>query len=105
MYAGETKGGWSGSPIPAPRSAETAAAVRLFPASGSFFKQIDRHRRSRMAKPPPSGPHSDIKGVNMDARTGVPNRDPAKGTAQDKQKAEEQSLGRPRQSAEKPGGS
>jgi hypothetical protein len=28
-----------------------------------------------MAKPPPSGAHSDIKGVNMDARVNAPNRD------------------------------
>ena len=57
-----------------------------------------------MAKPPPSGEHSDIKGVNMDARVGVPNRDPGKGTAKEKQEAEEESKGRPRQSAERPGG-
>lgn len=57
-----------------------------------------------MSKPPASGPHSDIKGVNMDARVGVPNRDPALGTAADKQEAEKQSKGRPKQTEEKPGG-
>ncbi|HWW64169.1 MAG TPA: hypothetical protein VNZ43_05385 [Sphingomonadaceae bacterium] len=48
-----------------------------------------------MAKPPPSGPHSDISGVNRDARVGVPNRDPAKGTAKELKKADEQSRGKP----------
>jgi hypothetical protein len=57
-----------------------------------------------MTKPPPATPHSDIKGVNMDARIGVPNRDPAQGTAKEKQEAEEQSSGRPAQSAQKSGG-
>ena len=52
-----------------------------------------------MAKPPPSGLHSDLDGVNRDARTGVPNRDARKGTAQEKQAAEEGSAGRPEQSA------
>jgi len=52
-----------------------------------------------MAKPPPSGPHSDLKGVNRDARTGTPNRDPAKGSAREKQAAEEGSAGRPAQSS------
>jgi len=58
-----------------------------------------------MAKPPPSGPHSDIEGVNRDARAGTPNRRPDKGTAADKQKAEQHSKGRPDQTAQKPGGS
>ena len=48
-----------------------------------------------MPMPPPSGPVSDIEGVNRDARAGSPNRDPRKGTAADLQKAEEQSRGRP----------
>lgn len=48
-----------------------------------------------MAKPPPSGPHSDIAGVNRDARTGRPNRDPKKGTAESIHIAEKQSKGRP----------
>jgi len=52
-----------------------------------------------MAKPPPSGPHSDLDGVNQDARAGTPNRDPAKGSAKEKQAAEENSLGRPSRSA------
>jgi hypothetical protein len=57
-----------------------------------------------MSKPPLSGPHSDIKGVNMDARVGVPNRDVAKGTAKEKHEAEKQSKGRPQQTEETPGG-
>ncbi len=48
-----------------------------------------------MAKPPPTGPNSDIKGVNRDARAGRPNRDAGKGTAQDIHVAEQQSKGRP----------
>lgn len=48
-----------------------------------------------MPKPPPSTPHSDIEGVNRDARVGVPNRDPKKGTAADIDAAERQSAGRP----------
>jgi hypothetical protein len=52
-----------------------------------------------MAKPPPTGPHSDLKGVNQDARAGAPNRDPNKGTAREKQAAEEGSAGRPTRSA------
>lgn len=57
-----------------------------------------------MPKPPPSGDHSDIRGVNMDARIGAPNRDPRMGTAKEKQEADLRSKGRPRQSAERPGG-
>jgi hypothetical protein len=48
-----------------------------------------------MANPTPSGPHSDIKGVNMDARVNAPNRDLNKGTADDLDKAGEESVGRP----------
>lgn len=52
-----------------------------------------------MAKPPPTGPHSDLNGVNQNARTGTPNRDPAKGSAGAKQAAEEGSAGRPTRSS------
>ena len=48
-----------------------------------------------MAKPPPFGPHSDIGGVNQDARAGRPDRDASKGTAADIASAEAQSAGRP----------
>lgn len=48
-----------------------------------------------MANPPPSGPHSDIKGVNMDARVNTPSRDPDKGTAKELDEADTQSVGRP----------
>jgi hypothetical protein len=48
-----------------------------------------------MAKPPPSGPHSDIKGVNMDARVNAPNRDIDKGTAKELDEAGKESVGRP----------
>ena len=48
-----------------------------------------------MAKPPPSGPHSDIDGVNRDARVNTPNRDPAKGSAAELDAADKQSKGQP----------
>ena len=48
-----------------------------------------------MAKPPPSGPSSDIGGANQDARAGVPNRDPGKGSAESLEQAEANSAGRP----------
>jgi len=48
-----------------------------------------------MTKPPPSGPHSDLTGVNRDARAGVPNRDAGKGTAADIESAREHSRGKP----------
>jgi hypothetical protein len=48
-----------------------------------------------MAKPPPSGPHSDLDGVNRDARVGTPNRDASKGSAKEKGEAQERSSGRP----------
>ncbi len=50
-----------------------------------------------MDNPPPIAPHSDLKGVDRDARAGEPNRDAAKGTAEDKQSAKEKSAGRPTQ--------
>ncbi len=51
-----------------------------------------------MAKPPPSGPHSDMKGADPDARAGVPNRDVSKGTAKEVRNAEKGSAGRPKNS-------
>jgi hypothetical protein len=48
-----------------------------------------------MAKPTPSTPHSDIKGVNMDARVNAPSRDPAKGNAGDLDRADSESVGQP----------
>jgi hypothetical protein len=43
-----------------------------------------RHDQATAIRPA----YSDIKGVNMDARTGVPHRNPEKGTADVKQEAE-----------------
>lgn len=54
-----------------------------------------------MAKPPPSGPHSDLDGVNRDARHGLPNTDPKLGTAKEVKRAEDQSVGRPDESEDK----
>jgi hypothetical protein len=48
-----------------------------------------------MAKPPPSGPHSDIEGVNMDARVNAPNRHIDKGTAKELDAAGKETVGRP----------
>jgi hypothetical protein len=57
-----------------------------------------------MAKPPPSGPSSDIDGVNREARVGTPNGERNLGTAKEKQEAEKESKGRPKQTEQKPGG-
>lgn len=51
-----------------------------------------------MAKPPKTPPHSDITGVNRDARVGDGNVDPKQGTAEDLEKAERESAGRPAKS-------
>ena len=56
-----------------------------------------------MAKPPPSGPHSDIKGVNMDARVNTPSRDPEQGTAKELDEADSQSVGQPDEGEVAPG--
>jgi hypothetical protein len=48
-----------------------------------------------MAKPTPSTPHSDIKGVNMDARVNTPTRDGSKGNAGDLDRADTESVGQP----------
>jgi hypothetical protein len=66
--------------------------VKPLPRFGGSDQRIGR---KRMEKPPPSGPRSDIHGVNRDARTGAPNRDPAKGIAEDKHEAEQGSKGLP----------
>lgn len=48
-----------------------------------------------MAKPPPSGPHSDIAGVNRDARPGSFTPDPEGNKAGELQRADEQSKAQP----------
>ncbi len=48
-----------------------------------------------MAKPPPSGPHSDIAGVNRDARPGSFTPDPQGNKAGALQQADEQSKAQP----------
>ena len=48
-----------------------------------------------MAKPPPSGAHSDIKGVNMDGRVNTPTRDGDVGNAEQLDDADEMSTGQP----------
>ena len=51
-----------------------------------------------MAKPPETPPHSDIDGVNQDARVGTPSKNhPDPGGALDH--AEKQSTGRPERTA------
>lgn len=47
-----------------------------------------------MAKPPPSGPHTDLQG--RDTRVFVPDRDPSKGTPTDLEQAEQESKGKPK---------
>jgi hypothetical protein len=49
-----------------------------------------------MAKPPPSGPHSDIAGVNRDARAGAPDGDAENGGAAAKEGAQKDSKARPK---------
>jgi hypothetical protein len=48
-----------------------------------------------MAKPPPSGPHSDITGVNRDARVNSPTHDPQGNDAADLKDADDKSMGQP----------
>jgi len=62
------------------------------PAAGAFF--VGNQRIMPVAKPPPTPPSSDIKGVNRDMRPGTPDaedRDPG-GKVQD---AKEGSAARP----------
>ena len=51
-----------------------------------------------MAKPPGTGPHSDIDGVDQDARAGRPDRSPGNGSAKQVRDAEDNSKGRPKAS-------
>lgn len=48
-----------------------------------------------MTKPPSSGPHSDIDGVNRDGRVNTRTPDPQGNNAEDLQKADEKSKGHP----------
>ena len=48
-----------------------------------------------MAKPPESPPHSDIDGVNRDARTGSPSKSPHPDPGKALDDADAQSKGRP----------
>ena len=48
-----------------------------------------------MAKPPETPPHSDIDGVNRDARVGTPSRTPAPDPGAALRHAEDESTGRP----------
>ncbi|MFD1950191.1 hypothetical protein ACFSGX_05355 [Sphingomonas arantia] len=50
-----------------------------------------------MAKPPASPPSSDIDGVNMDTRVGIPNRDVSKGTAEELDKKQDLNVARPKE--------
>ena len=70
--------------------APTAACRNRLRATGVLSAQ-----EKMMAKPPPSGPHSDLDGVNQDARAGMPNRDASKGSAKEKGDAESNSKARP----------
>ena len=48
-----------------------------------------------MSKPPKTPPHSDIDGVNRDARVGTPSRDPQPDPGKALDHAEKESRGRP----------
>ena len=52
-----------------------------------------------MAKPPQTTPHSDIDGVNRDARVGTPSRSPQPDPGAALRDAEDQSKGRPKGTA------
>jgi hypothetical protein len=52
-----------------------------------------------MAKPPETPPHSDIEGVNRDARVGTPPKSPHPDPGAALDHARDQSKGRPKQSA------
>lgn len=51
-----------------------------------------------MAKPPETPPHSDIDGVNRDARVGTPSKSPQPDPGAALDHAEAQSKGRPKAS-------
>jgi len=52
-----------------------------------------------MAKPPETPPHSDIEGVNRDARAGAPSKSPHPDPGAALDSAKDQSKARPRGSA------
>ncbi len=55
-----------------------------------------------MANPPPSGPHSDIDGVNRDARVNTPNRKVDHGSAEELDQADKASVGQPNEGEHSP---
>ena len=57
-----------------------------------------------MAKPPPSGPHSDIDGLHRSARDGDINRYRDGSTAAEQQHDNRESKAKPTQVEQKPGG-
>ena len=57
-----------------------------------------------MAKPPPAGPSSDVEGNDKTFHAGTPPTQVTEQGAEARQHTEEESKGRPAQSAEKPGG-
>ncbi|WCT74978.1 hypothetical protein PQ455_07095 [Sphingomonas naphthae] len=48
-----------------------------------------------MAKPPETPPHSDIDGVNMDARTGEPSKNPRPDPGAALKQEKDESKGKP----------
>ena len=52
-----------------------------------------------MAKPPETPPHSDLEGVNRDARVGTPSKSPQPDSGAALDDADRQSAGRPDESA------
>jgi hypothetical protein len=52
-----------------------------------------------MPKPPKTPPHSDIEGVNRDARAGTPSKSPHPDPGAAIEHARDQSKGRPEQTA------
>jgi hypothetical protein len=65
------------------------------PSAGLRVDHMKKERMNIMAKPPESPPHSDIDGVNRDARTGSPSKSPHPDPGKALDNADAQSKGRP----------
>ncbi len=77
-------------------SGPSAGAIdRTSPVHNLHDTAVPHLRRHSLSKPPPSGPRSDITGINRDARVNTPNRDAGKGSAKELDEADKLSIGLP----------
>jgi len=76
-----------------PRGATDAAKAALTRSDPSSDKGLI------MPKPPKTPPHSDIEGVNRDARAGTPSKSPHPDPGAAIEHARDQSKGRPQQTS------